>query len=776
MYLHYGAVTYPAHGQFDSMTVHPPTHYWILGTLMKLGFGPFYAEAVPPVMLFLLAIWLISRSEWSTTTKAGLMVGLCVPFLSGSGAQPGDFIPRMRPETHFSLAWYAALLAMESARVKGWAWGRLLLGSTLLTYASTLHYPVAPAWFGVLAYVVLVVRDKGLRRSSKELMALLSGPVVVGAAYLGFFVVPHFHEIVEFIKSADRTGGPVVSIHEHVRAYAAVHAQLTSNVAKLVLLPLYVGVPVILIAVCILAAHRETRGLAIASLPYPLFLLLVVANKYWTAGYYMPELILYCAAVGVALCVIVQWLVELLVSSRHFVRALGPPVTAGLLVATLGAAGVFASADVSTLSFQHHEAAVARAASRRILGREALVGSRYAVMFYASGATHYLDVAPDLLWATRLPDDLTEYFAGFDAIVEHPAFSGWTWNEARESPLSWYLKGLLRLRGFYHSATTLWLSHLFLNTSDANRMEGYGRLEDGSVVRFLEGPDGAYRFVVLRCDGEPVGSLNIHEILRADYGLPGMAPTKPGGWLVTFAILAKDLEDAHSKLPRRCLVHQQVALGVERVEQAWLSEALSADPPIRFFADRESAMEARHGPEMVVQASGDGWADVVRFVRGPRMGRIYRLASGEAQVLFRASAETENAWQVHRYSASGGLEPRPDGLGRGDRVLAYSGHDPRDNLTTPYLDILTDKRSLVLFAIWVKTEGKTRPPLVYLQDDRFFRLATARAVHERPDGWRLLAGWWPARPGGKFRLVVAHQDRGTCLLDKVMISTVPDLR
>jgi hypothetical protein len=770
MYLHYGVVTYPAHGQFDSMTVHPPTHYWILGMLMKVGLEPFYAEAVPPLVFLFVAIWLIASSEWSTTIKAGLLVGLSVPFLS-----VGGFIPRMRPETHLSLAWYAALLALESARMKGWASGRLLLGSTLLTYASTLHYPIAPACLGVVVYVVWVVRDRRLRRRSRQLAALLGGSLIVGAAYLGFFVVPHWYEIVESIKIADRTGGPVTSIREHVRTYAAIYDGLNSNVPRFVLLPLHVGVPVILIAAGILVASRETRGLAISSLPYPIFLLLGVGHKYFQTGYYMPELILYYASIGVAICVIAHLSVQVFMAKRQTVRVLAPIAGAGLLVATLGTAGVFASVGLSTLTNpQRHEATVARAAGRSILGGNVLLGSRNAIMFYASGATHYFDVAPDLLRMPKPTDDLPGYFAGFDALVEFPSFSHWTWNENRESLVSWYLKRLLRLRGFYLSATNDELSYLLLNTASANTTQGYGRLADGSVVRFLEGSDGAYRFVALRCDGDPVGSLNIGEILRADYGLPGMTPAKPSGWLTTFVIPAKDLEDSRSSLPPRCLVHQEIPLRLERVEPTWLSKALAADPPIRFFADRESAMEVRHGPEMVVQVNEEGWADVVQFVRGPKVGRVYHLAPEQGRVLFRASGALQDVWRVHRYGARGGLEPRAVGLGQGNRILAYSGNDPRDHLATPFLEALADQRSLVLFTMWVKNEGKTRPPLVYLQDDHFFRLATARPVRQTSDGWRLLAGSWVARPGDKLRLVVAHQGRGACLLDKAIISTVPE--
>jgi hypothetical protein len=128
---------------------------------------------------------------------------------------------------------------------------------------------------------------------------------------------------------------------------------------------------------------------------------------------------------------------------------------------------------------------------------------------------------------------------------------------------------------------------------------------------------------------------------------------------------------------------------------------------------------------------------------------------------------------VHRYGAKGGLKPRGGGIHQGDRVLVYTGNDPRDHLTTPFLDACADRESLVLFTMWVKSEGRRRPPSVYLQDESFARLATAREVQEGPDGWRLLAGSWEARSRGKLRLVVTHQGRGICLIAKTGISIVP---
>src|SRR5438270_8262061 len=83
MYAHYGVLTYPAHGEFQALIVHPPIHYLILGFLMKLGITPFYAEAVPLVLILLLGVTLVLYSEFPIPVKAGLLLGFCTPFLFG---------------------------------------------------------------------------------------------------------------------------------------------------------------------------------------------------------------------------------------------------------------------------------------------------------------------------------------------------------------------------------------------------------------------------------------------------------------------------------------------------------------------------------------------------------------------------------------------------------------------------------------------------------------------------------------------------------------------
>src|SRR5271157_2433148 len=47
----YGIISYPSYGYFQTMIVHPPTNYILMGELMRIGFAAPYAEAVGPFIL-----------------------------------------------------------------------------------------------------------------------------------------------------------------------------------------------------------------------------------------------------------------------------------------------------------------------------------------------------------------------------------------------------------------------------------------------------------------------------------------------------------------------------------------------------------------------------------------------------------------------------------------------------------------------------------------------------------------------------------------------------
>ena len=53
MNVHYGKISYPVHGYFDSMVVHPPVHYKMIAAFMSRGFTYYYAQATPTLLMCL---------------------------------------------------------------------------------------------------------------------------------------------------------------------------------------------------------------------------------------------------------------------------------------------------------------------------------------------------------------------------------------------------------------------------------------------------------------------------------------------------------------------------------------------------------------------------------------------------------------------------------------------------------------------------------------------------------------------------------------------------
>src|SRR5262249_37656107 len=76
MFVHYGKMTYPVYAHFDEMVVHPPTHYALIGGLMKLGLNVYFAESIPSYAFTLLILLLVCRGSFPNAIKLGLLLGI----------------------------------------------------------------------------------------------------------------------------------------------------------------------------------------------------------------------------------------------------------------------------------------------------------------------------------------------------------------------------------------------------------------------------------------------------------------------------------------------------------------------------------------------------------------------------------------------------------------------------------------------------------------------------------------------------------------------------
>src|SRR5579863_1749786 len=80
MDVNYGKATYPIYNFFHSMPVHPPIHYKGIALFMRAGLTLFYAQATPTVLMFMLCVWLVVRSAFSSPIQIALLFGLCLTY------------------------------------------------------------------------------------------------------------------------------------------------------------------------------------------------------------------------------------------------------------------------------------------------------------------------------------------------------------------------------------------------------------------------------------------------------------------------------------------------------------------------------------------------------------------------------------------------------------------------------------------------------------------------------------------------------------------------
>jgi hypothetical protein len=611
MYVNYGIMTYPAYGQFHSMYVHPPTHYVVLALLMKAGVPLEYATQIPPFLLVLIGILLIIRSTFPDTVRVSLLFGL----FGGSIVPLLGFGFGVRPDLHFAFAFFVGLVALESGRLLNWDPKRLFLGSFLLSYASGLQYPGIVAFTGILVYLVWVLKErawgrlsflrrKGIflsfflpRRVIKPVASLVLGACLFGIPYLILFIVPEFIHIISFVKSAGAIGGTAASLSSHLRLYESIYADLPSGMLKSVFYPLAIGIPTVLLSTAILFSVRATRGLALASLPAMLFLLLLVQRK-WSV-YLIPEFMLYLCSLSIlAILALNSLVVKILPRYRRLVVPVSSVI---LIIVLLVGRGIYPleyavwTPDVHAVEFSLEprldELAIARAAGRQILGPDALVGARIARSYIYGEAFSYM-IEPDLLSHSIAGLNLTAYFAEFDAIAEDSFRSDATYNEQHESLSSWYADGMLNIRGFYFSSRQSSLSYLLLSVHHPEVVPGYSILRNGQVVHFQERPDGDYVFVAVVCDAS---SLNAPAtaLFHKSYLLPLQSGNRSQQEVLTFVLKTESYLPVRSEIMSKCVIRDEIRLGGETLEPDQLMASLADDRRVEFYETLKDALAAR---------------------------------------------------------------------------------------------------------------------------------------------------------------------------------------
>jgi len=587
MALHFGKMTYPVHGYFNNMVVHPPVHYEMIALAMRAGLNSYYAEATPTLLMLLLAVALIAVGPFPGPVKIGLLYGLWVSMAIFGRA--GIELFGMRPEGDIEASWMAGLVALESGRLEKWNLPKLFLGALLITYAASLHYYAVAGLAGVGIYMMWAYRDLGLAEARKPLLAMAAGGLLLGIPYLLLFVIPHRDAIYEMVAGT-RTGGSVKGIlEEHFNAYKAWGSGNLGNF--LLTVPFWTMVPATLISTPILWSIRSTRGIALAALPLELFLLLFAWHK--LPPYYIHEFGLYTAAVVAGALFLADRLLPRL-PGRWMPYAAWPGIALLLGIGwwQLGKwQPLFRRSDLLTISTQPrvHEMEIARAAGMEMLGPNARVASRIGG-WYASGASYLHDPSGDVVEPVTLPEGFVPYyFSQFDAVAENPHMSNANGgNDLHMTLLSWYLNGTLKLRGLFFAGHNDGLNYWLFTAKQPASVAAFG-LERDQLSRFTEDPAGGDEMVTWVSPDSPelnrfCAQFHFYSIMY----LPKARPDEVQQMIVA-GLMRSGSVKLEEAMPPGSKIVQRIHGVLQKADlRVLLDKMKQVDRPIHFYARYEN--------------------------------------------------------------------------------------------------------------------------------------------------------------------------------------------
>lgn len=608
-----GHMTYPVYGYFDSMFVHPPVRYLEIAYLMKAGLTFPYAEGFVVFLLTIAISAAILLGKFDPLSKLSLTFGFSSALLYISTVYDKTY--NVRPDTQLALAWLLALILLQDGLNRQWNIPRFFLGAFLITYASGLHYFGICGFLGLLYYFVRAWTNLPRAWFLKVSGAMVAGACLFGFPYIFLFVLPDWRGIINISHAVQAQGSFWSPIQRHFQQYS--FWLLSSRPLRLwpLIYPfLSLKIPLFAAGATILALKKDVRGIALGSVPLTAFVFFYSQGK--SDGYYLPELMIFFCGLGL----FASWSLAFVFS--RLLRRPSAWITSVCFLMFFGWATElgypeYAQAKVSSAPLVA-PMDIARACARQMVGNNAFIAGRIG-LWYISGAQGWFDPAPDVLWQHDISQiDLHDYFSQFDYVVEHDHMSNVTVNARQESLPSWYVSGLLKLRGFFLSDLHDNMNFLLFSTTPSAAMTGY-IFERNKVLRFDEEPAGRSVFLSRLCGFESWPPVNRFHLPRfsAIYlpkasrdGSTSMLPQArrgdPQAAVVSSVVTSEEFATLKPQLDTECteLETRYGSLAEQDISQL-LNKWRRTEHPMTFYRSVDAAIAPRFAPNTLVLPSFD---------------------------------------------------------------------------------------------------------------------------------------------------------------------------
>jgi len=245
---------------------------------------------------------------------------------------------------------------------------------------------------------------------------------------------------------------------------------------------------------------------------------------------------------------------------------------------------------------------VSRGAAMRINGPDAVVGMPSAGTWYTGGARYVWNAVNDLIGVNRNKLDIRAYLQPIDAVI----IDGNWWNATPDNaPVSsWYLQGILHLKGFVLPTTdpTRPNFELFVGPSQVEQVTGYF-IDKQKVTNFNQAEEGEAIVAVLSCPRW----YSLSQLSTPFYKMSftyNSEPQKMAPQIVVLGVFGQ------ADLPKRvaaewnCEVRDSIRGILRDVPREELKRAGSSSytSPITFYQTRDQALRAA-GRDVPISAS-----------------------------------------------------------------------------------------------------------------------------------------------------------------------------